>query len=117
MDTDKAYAEKIAGEYAPKETRTVVALKKLDSRVKRPAVIFAYTFGVVMALLLGVGMCLSMNVVGDGSTTHMTLGVIAGVLGIAGVSANYAIYKRILEESKSKYAADIITLAQQIMEE
>ena len=62
MNTDKAYAEKIASEYAPKETRKVVALRKLDSRAKRPAGIFAYTFGTVMALLLGAGMCLSMNV-------------------------------------------------------
>ncbi len=49
MNTDKAYAEKLASEYAPKETRKVVALKKLDSRAKRPANVFAYTFGVVMA--------------------------------------------------------------------
>lgn len=28
MNTDKAYAEKIASEYAPKETRKVVALVK-----------------------------------------------------------------------------------------
>ena len=56
MNTDKAYAEKIASEYAPKETRKVVALRKLDSRAKRPADIFAYALGTVMALLLGVGM-------------------------------------------------------------
>ena len=31
MNTDKAYAEKIASEYAPKETRKVVALRKLDT--------------------------------------------------------------------------------------
>ena len=57
MNTDKAYAEKIASEYAPKETRKIVALKKLDNRAKRPADIFAYTFGILMALTLGVGMC------------------------------------------------------------
>lgn len=43
MNTDKTYAEKIASEYAPKEARKVVALKKLDSRAKAPARIFAYT--------------------------------------------------------------------------
>lgn len=47
----------------------------------------------------------------------MTLGVTAGVIGIVGVSVNYMIYKRILESSKKKYAADIITLAGQIAEE
>jgi len=117
MNTDKAYAEKIASEYAPKETRKVVALKKLDNRAKLPANIFAYTFGVIMALLLGVGMCLSMKVIGDGSTFFTVLGIVVGVVGIAGVSVNYAIYKKILENSKKKYSADIIALANQIAAE
>ncbi len=117
MNTDKTFAEKIASEYAPKETRKVVALKKLDNRAKRPANIFAYTFGVVAALLLGVGMCLSMKVIGDGSAIFTVLGVVVGVIGIVGVSVNYAIYKKILESSKKKYSADIIELAKQITEE
>ncbi|MBQ4370303.1 MAG: dihydropteridine reductase [Oscillospiraceae bacterium] len=117
MNTDKAYAEKIASEYAPKETRKVVALKKLDSRAKLPANIFSYTFGTVMALVLGVGMCLSMKVIGDGSTALMTLGIIVGVIGIAGASINYPLYKKILGNSKKKYSADIISLANQIADE
>lgn len=117
MNTDKAYAEKIASEYAPKEMRKVVALKKLDNRAKRPANVFAYSFGVVMALLLGVGMCLSMKVIGDGSTLYTVLGIVVGVIGIVGVSVNYAIYKKLLENSKKKYSADIIALANQIAAE
>ena len=117
MNTDKTYAEKIASEYAPQETRKVVALKKLDTRAKLPANVFAYTFGIVAALLLGVGMCLSMNVIGDGSTFFTVLGIVAGVIGIVGVSINYAVYKKLLEKSKKKYSADIIALARQIAEE
>lgn len=117
MNTDKAYAEKIASEYAPKETRKVVALKKLDNRAKRPANVFAYSFGVVMALLLGVGMCLSMKVLGNGSTLYSALGVVVGVIGIIGVSVNYAIYRKLLDNSKKKYSADIIALANQIAAE
>lgn len=117
MNTDKAYAEKIASEYAPKEARKVVALKKLDNRAKRPANVFAYSFGVVMALLLGVGMCLSMKVLGDSSTLYTVLGVVVGVIGIVGVSVNYAIYRKLLDNSKKKYSADIIALANQIAAE
>ena len=117
MNTDKTYAEKIASEYAPRETRKVVALKKLDSRAKRPANVFAYTFGIIMTLLLGVGMCLSMKVIGGGGTVFTALGAAAGMIGIAGASVNYAIYKKILETSKKKYSADIIALAKQIAEE
>lgn len=117
MNTDKTYAEKIASEYAPKEERKVVALKKLDNRAKRPAFIFAYTFGIVMTLLLGVGMCLTMNVIGNGSTFFMVAGIVAGVIGIAGVSVNYSITSKILEKSKAKYSADILQLAKAIAEE
>jgi len=117
MNTDKAYAEKIAGEYAPKETRKVVALKKLDARAKLPANVFAYAFGTAAALLLGVGMCLSMKVIGNGGTAHMALGIAVGIVGIAGVSVNYVMYKKILERSRKKYAADILALAREIAEE
>ena len=117
MNTDKTYAEKIASEYAPKEARKVVALRKLDRRAKRPAEIFAYSFGTVTALLLGVGMCLSMKVIGNNSTVYTVLGVIIGLIGIIGVSVNYPIYKRIREKSMNKYAGDVLALAGQIAEE
>ena len=116
MNTDKIYAEAIANEYAVKDTRKVVQLKKLDAKAKRPAQIFGYTFGIIAALVLGVGMCLSMKVIGDGSTTMTVLGIIVGLAGIAGVSVNYPIYKRILEKGKKKYAADILYLAKEISE-
>ncbi len=117
MNTDKAYAEKVASEYAPKDTRKVVALRKLDNRAKRPASIFAYTFGIIMALLLGVGLCLTMKVIGDGSALFMVLGIIVGVIGIVGASISFPIYKRILANSMSRYSADILALAGEIAEE
>lgn len=117
MNTDKIYAEQIANEYAPKDTSKVVALKKLDRRAKSKANIFAYTFGVIMALLLGVGMCLSMKVIGDGSFAMMTVGIIIGIMGIGGVSINYPIYKKLLESGKKQYAFEIMQLAKEISEE
>lgn len=117
MNTDKIYAESIANEYAVKDTRKVVQLKKLDAKAKRPAQIFTYTFGVIAALVLGVGMCLSMKVIGDGSTLMMVIGVIAGVVGMVMAGVNYSIYKKILENGKKKYAADIMMLAKEISEE
>lgn len=117
MNTDKIYAEAVANEYAVKDTRKVVQLRKLDAKAKLPATIFTYTFGVIAALILGVGMCLAMNVIGSGTTAMMVLGIIIGVVGIAGVSVNYPIYKKLLEKGKKKYAADIMYLAKEITEE
>lgn len=117
MNTDKIYAESIANEYATKNTSKVVALKKLDAKAKAPANIFGYTFGIIGLLVLGVGMCLSMKVIGDGSTLMMVLGIIIGIIGMAMVGFNYPIYKRILAKGKGKYAYDIVTLAKEIAEE
>ncbi len=116
MNTDKIYAEAIANEYARKDTTKVVQLKKLDAKAKRPANIFAYTFGIVSSLVLGVGMCLAMKVIGDGSTVSFGVGIGVGLLGILGASINYPIYKKMLEKGKKKYASDIIRLAKEIAE-
>ena len=114
MNTDKVYAQSIANEYSQKSTSKVVALKKLDNKVKRPANICAYTFGIVSALILGTGMCLSMKVIGNGSTAFTVIGIIIGVIGIVGVSINYPLFKKILSSRKEQYAGDIIRLAEEI---
>lgn len=117
MNTDKIYAESIAKEYAIKDKSKVVALRKLDMKAKLPATIFTYTFGIAAALIMGIGMCLSMNVLGNGSTLMFVLGIIVGIIGMVLAGINYPLYKKILEASKKKYAYDIITLAKEIAEE
>ena len=117
MNTDKIYAEAIVNEYSKKSASKVVALRKLDKAAKRPAQIFTYSFGIIAALVAGVGMCLSMNVIGDGGTAMMILGIIVGIIGFIGVGVNYPIYNRILQKSKEKYAGDIIRLASEIANE
>ena len=116
MNTDKIFAEAIANEYAPKNASKVLALKKLDRKARLKANIFAYTFGTLMALVLGVGMCLSMGVLGSGSIM-MTAGIIVGVIGLIGVGANYPVYRKLLESGKNKYAFEIVQLAKEISEE
>lgn len=114
MNTDKIYAEQLANEYTPKDTSKVVALKKLDAKAKRPATIFTYTFGIIAALILGVGMCLTMEQIGDSSPVSFIIGIILGVIGIIGVSVNYPIYKKMLAKGKQKYAFEIVQLAKEI---
>jgi len=116
MNTDKIYAEQLANEYAPKDTSKVVALRKLDAKAKRPASIFTYTLGVIAALVFGLGMCLTMGQIGSGTTGSFVLGIIIGIVGMAGMGVNYPIYKRILENGKKKYAFEIMELAKEISE-
>ena len=92
MNTDKAYAEKVALEYAAKETCKVVALKKLDRKAKMGALIFGYSFGIVMTLLLGVGMCFSLQVVAIFGKT--SLATSSGSSGSSGCRSTTSSIKR-----------------------
>lgn len=116
MNTDKIYAEQLANEYAPKDTSKVVALRKLDARAKLPATIFTYSFGIIASLIVGVGMCLSMKVIGSGTAAMFVLGIIIGILGLFGMSVNYPLYKKLLAKGKQKYAFEIMQLAKEISE-
>ena len=62
-------------------------------------------------------MSFCMGAIGGGTTLSMVIGVIVGLIGIAGCSVNYPIYKRMIEKGKQKYGSDIIRLAKEIAEE
>lgn len=81
---------------------------KTRQKAKRPAYAFAYSVGLIGALLLGVGMCLSMKVIGDGSLPILILGVAIGLIGIVMVSISYPLYSKILRMRKEKYASEIL---------
>lgn len=104
-------AKRIREQYLPKEDGKLQQLKQLDKKVRIPALVFAYTFGIIGALVLGLGMCFAMKVIGDA----VWLGVLIGLVGIAMVSSNYFIYKAILELRKGKYGAQIIKLSEELL--
>lgn len=114
---DKVYAKRIAEEYAPKTTTKVVRLKKLDQKVKRPANIFAYTFGSFAALIAGAGMSMVMTEFGPSGTIGLVVGIVLGVIGFALCAINYPIYNKMLKSRRAKYAFEITELAKEISEE
>ncbi len=103
--------ERIRAQYAPVQKTKLDELKELDKRVKRPANIFAYTFGTIGALVLGTGMCLAMKVIGN----MMPLGIVIGLVGIGMVSVNYLAYQKILRSRKKKYAKEIFALSDELL--
>ncbi len=116
MNTDKIYAQSIVNEYSVKQTSKAIALRKLDKHAKKPSIIFAYIFGSIATLLFGIGMCLSMQVIGSGTNMFIT-GIVLGLLGILFCSINYPIYKAIRKKCMEKYADDILLLAQDVANE
>ena len=107
--------EKIKNQYEnkPAKISKINELKNLNKKVVNPAIIFAYIFGIVGTLILGTGMCLAMEVLGN----IMWLGIVVGVIGIVFVSINYPIYKVILNKRKEKYSSEIIQRSNEILNE
>ena len=103
--------EKIKGKYEEKKPTKLDELKALDSKVKLPALVFAYVFGIIGALVLGFGMCMAMEVI----FSSMMVGIIIGCVGIFLVIINYPIYKKMLEARIRKYAEKINSLSDEIL--
>lgn len=114
---DTVYAERIASEYDARPASRLIALKKLDRKAKLPAQIFTCSFGVIGALVLGVGMCLCMGVHGQSLPLAMPLGIVVGAIGLGMASVNYPVYKKLLETGRKKYAFEIMELAKEIAAE
>lgn len=117
---DQEYlVKKIRTQYIERQHTEFDTLKKLDRKVKRPASIFAYTFGTVSALIMGSGMSLIMTDIGDmvGLENSMVPGIVIGILGFVLAGINYLAYKKILNDRCEKYADEIIALSDRIMAE
>ena len=110
-------AQKIRTQYMEKTPSELDALRELDAKVKRPANVFAYTFGSISAIIMGAGMSLVMTEIGAivGIGSPMIPGIVIGVVGLGMALLTYPIYKKILNSRKKKYGAQILSLSEKIM--
>jgi len=109
--------QKIRTQYTEKEHTGLDELKALDTRVKRPANVFAYIFGSSSAIIMGSGMSLVMTDIAEtvGIQNPMLYGIIIGTVGMLMAIINYPIYKSILGSRRKKYAEKIIALSDKMM--
>ena len=109
--------QKIRTQYTEKEHTGLDELKELDSKVKRPANVFAYIFGSISTIIMGSGMSLVMTDIAEtvGIQNPMLYGIIIGIVGMFMAIINYPIYKGFLGVRRKKYADKIIALSDKIM--
>ena len=119
--SQKKYLEGILNQYQDKEQTKFEELKNLDQKVKKPANIFAYIYGSIGALVLGMGMCAAMNTLPKvileafDKPVLMALGIIVGIVGILMTVSTFFIYKKILVSRRKKYSNEIIALTEEIL--
>jgi len=110
-------AQRIRTQYMEKTPSELDALRELDAKVKRPANVFAYTFGSISAIIMGAGMSLVMTDIGAilGLGETMIPGIAIGVVGLGLALLTYPMYKGILNSRKKKYAPKILALSEALL--
>ncbi len=110
--------QKIKEEYVTKEYSQLNNLRDLDKKVKRPAIIFTYTLGILSSIILGSGMSLIMTDIGSkiGISHNIIIGTIIGLIALIMMGINYPLYKKILNRRRKIYADKIIKISNEILE-
>ena len=94
-------------------------LRRLDASVAQKATTASLVFGMIGALIMGMGMSLAMTNVGEilGLTGQMAMlmGIIIGTVGIILVCIAYPVYNRIVKKERERIAPEIIRLTDELM--
>ena len=101
--------QKIRTQYTEKQHTELDALKELDAKVKRPANVFAYTYGSVSAVVMGAGMSFVMTEIGA------IIGIMIGIIGMILVALAYPLYNRVLRKNREKIAPEILRLTDELL--
>lgn len=101
----------IREKYAPPvQEDKMEQLRRLDQSVTRPGTIISILIGSVSTLILGVGMSCTMV-----WTNLFALGVVVGLVGIAGIVAAYPVYNHITKKQREKLAPEILRLSDELL--
>lgn len=100
----------IRKKYMPQEETKMEELKRLDNLVQSSGMVESLCAGIGGALIFGLGMCLAMEVIG-----HMIwLGVVLGLIGMAGMIFAYPVYRKFFVRAKEQYAPRILQLTEEL---
>ena len=103
--------ESIRRKYMPHEESKLETLKRLDYRVQTAGMIESLCFGIIGALVFGVGMCFFLGVFAGAAGVTALFMIIGTLLMIPA----YPIYRRIARKTKAELTPEILRLSEEIM--
>lgn len=110
---ENAEVQEIRKKYLPREESKLEELKRLDRAVQTSGVAESLGIGIIGALIFGLGMCLSMKVLGNGGFL-IVLGVLLGIVGAIGMMAAFPVYKKVYLKTKEMHTPRILALAAEL---
>ena len=103
--------ESIRRKYMPHEESKLKRLKKLDLRVQTADTIESLCFGIVEALVFGIGICFFLDVFAGAPWLSALFMIIGSFIMIPA----YPIYRRIARKTKAELTPEILRLSEEIM--
>ena len=103
--------ESIRRKYMPQEESKLEKLKRLDYRVQMAGTIESLCFGIIGALVFGIGMCLFLDVFAGAAWLTAILMICGTLLMIPA----YPIYRRIARKTRAELTPEILRLSEEIM--
>lgn len=110
---ENAEVKAIREKYLPKSESKLEELKRLDEAVQTSGMVESLCAGIGGLLIFGLGMCLAMQVIGSG-LVMMIIGILIGIVGIAGMLAAYPVYRKVFKATKEKYVPRILELTSEL---
>lgn len=100
----------IRKKYLPQEEAKLEERMRLDHQVQSSGVLEVLCTGIGGALEFVLGMCLSMNIIGN----TMWQGILLGQVGAVGMLAAYPVYRRFFEKAKTQHTPRILALTEEL---
>ena len=94
-------------------------LRKMDARVTQKATAISLVLGIIGALVMGMGMSLTMTefgaIFGITGMAGMVIGITIGVIGMILAAVAYPVYSKVQKKEREKIAPEILKLTEELM--
>ncbi len=112
-EAERKEIDSIRRQYSPQEQTEskMERLRRLDSLVKNTAIIWSLVFGVLGALIFGLGLTMILE------WSIWLWGIVLMVIGSVPMAIAYPIYKLLLKKYKNRYGEEILRLSEELLNE
>ena len=112
-EEERKEIDSIRRQYVPQDhvESKIERLRRLDAIVKNTALIWSLVFGVVGALIFGLGLTMILE------WSIWLWGIVLMVIGSVPMAIAYPVYKLALNKGKAKYGDEILRLSEELLNE